>query len=153
MRSKKSKRKRKLKKQYKLLLLLVFLLLVLFLLFSQNTIDLTKKIIPNNTYYLASDKSKVKLYTYSDDTLEEASEFSRGIKVTSKEKFITYKEVKYKEVILNNKTYYVLSNNLSKNKNNIIKEKNMYVRIPSTILKDVDDSKIIEMTTKGQKLI
>lgn len=152
MRSKKSKRKRKLKKQYKLLLLLVFLLLVLFLLFSQNTIDLTKKIIPNNTYYLASDKSKVKLYTYNDDALEEASEFSRGIKVTSKEKYITYKEVKYKEVILNNKAYYVLSNNLSKNKNNVIKEKNMYVRIPSTILKDVDDSKIIEMTTKGQKL-
>ena len=153
MGSKRSNRKKKknLFKRKLLLLLLIIIIVGVLGLFIFNN-NLFNKVIPSYDMYLAGNNTKVEVYTLKEDILSDAIEMSRGVKVSTKNNYVTVNDTKYKEVFLNNKTYYVLDNYLVKNKKDVIKEDKMYVRIPSTIIENINDSKIVDMTNKGEEV-
>lgn len=152
--SKKKKRKnnKKIIRKIGAILFLLLLILILFLLFNQDTISKSKKIIKTETLYLSSNTNEVKIYKLQEEKLIETDSKTRGIKVTSKNKTLTSEDKIYKEIYLDNKTYYVSEENLTKDKNEIIKENNIYVKTPTTILKDLTTSEILAFSKKGESL-
>ena len=153
MRRKKNK-KRKLKKSVKLVLLLFLLVFVgsFFIYFSMNSKDSLIK-IKSVKVYLASDNNIVSsLIKDEEDNYIKGEDLVRGTEVITKNKIITYEDIKYNEVKYNDKIYYINTNNIATDKKDIVKEKKMYVKIPSTAVSDINDIKIVFSTSKGSEL-
>lgn len=102
--------------------------------------------------YVSSDINMIDLY---DDNLLKVSEIARGTEVEvydnksilNETKDITYVKIKY-----NKGTYYINKENLTNKKENIIKEKYVYVRTPVTIYKNLDEGTIGGLGKKGTRL-
>lgn len=98
--------------------------------------------------FLSSNTPLVNLY---DDNFNEIDSLYRGIEVIAKKELENNGD-KYYEITYNKKNYYVKKENLTKEKNEIIKEKEMYVRTPLTLYSDLDSINILGVIKKGEKL-
>lgn len=105
--------------------------------------------VVNKTYkYLANNENEITLYTldYNEDL-----KLIRGTKVEIIES-ITNENKDYYKIKYEDKEYLVFSENLVDNENEIILEKEMFVRTPVTIYETDDDIKILGVVKKGEKL-
>lgn len=153
MRRKKNK-KRKLKKWFKILLFFLFVLLlglvVIFFIMGDSKFI---RIYKDYDVYLASDTSVVhSLVKDEEDKYVDGEDLIRGTLVKTKNKTIVNEEVKYKEIFLNDKIYYVNTDNVVSSLKKTVLEKKMYVKIPSTAVNALDDIKIVFSTSKGDEL-
>jgi len=107
-----------------------------------------------DNYYIASDINKISLYTYDKEqkVMSEIDTIYRGTKVKSNKKNITVGDIKYTEIKLENKKYYVKENVLVENKKDTVKETTKYVRTSVTVYKNETESKIASFIKKGNKL-
>ena len=146
-----SKIKKK-KKRINSIMLLAILIIILIVIFNQDVIKIFKKSIAVETMYIASTNNEVEIYHLENDTLIKEKSIPRGTKITTKNNTINYEEIEYKEIFINNNTYYVTNNNLVKNKRDVVKEKIIYVRTPTSILKDLDSSQILSLAKKKDEV-
>lgn len=128
------------------IILLAIVVLLILSIFLKND---TKKEDKTNINYVSSETLSVKLY---DEDKNESTDIVRGSEVIAykyKEKVddIIFVKIKY-----DNKFYLINQDNLTTDRNNIIKEKEMYVRTNSTIYKDESSSKILSYVKKGERL-
>lgn len=140
---------RKIKKNVLVIGILILAVLVVLIGLSFVLKKGSKEEDKTNKSYVASETLKVKLY---DEEKNESIEIVRGSEVTAykyKEKVddIIYIKIKY-----DNKFYLINQDNLTNDKNNIIKEKEMFVRTNLTIYKDESSSKILSYAKKGERL-
>lgn len=147
--------KRNIKKIFLTFLILLVILLIICIPLNLKT-DKTRLKTNYKTMYISSDTTAVKLYklvtTDEKASLVEEKEITRGIEVKDTNKNISYNDDLYTCILLNNKNYYINKDNLTNNKENIIKEEYIYTKIATTILKSFDDIKIKGFTKKGEKL-
>lgn len=105
----------------------------------------TKQEKPIKENYLSSINKTVEIY---DENYNKIKELPRGTKIqeleTIKNENETYIKIKY-----DNQEYLVKEENLNEN---IIQEKEIYVRTPSTLYENETDGKILSFLTKGEKL-
>ena len=106
----------------------------------------TEKLVKN---YVSSELATVSLY---DLEYNQVTNIVRGSEVKTykyKEKVedTIYVKIKYEDEI-----YLIKEDNLTENKDEIIKEKELYVRTSSTVYKDADSSKIESFVKKGEKV-
>ena len=103
--------------------------------------------------YLASATDKVVLYKYNkeDNKLIKYKDIARGdkVKVLSSKEF---DKIKYSKIEYDEKKYFVNDSNLVDNKKKIVKEKIIYVRTASSVLKDLESGEISSLANKGDKL-
>lgn len=125
------------------LIIIIFLITMIFKL-------LLNVFAPSVTYYLASDTNEVTLY---NEKLNEIKKVSRGGKVNIFEnKYIFKDNKKYMEMKEDNKVVYVSLDNLVKNKHDVVLEKELYVQVSTSLLKDYNDAHIINLAKKGSKV-
>lgn len=105
----------------------------------------TKKqeIIKEN--YLSSTEQNVELY---DENYNKIKELTRGTKVIEKEK-IENEDETYIKIIYEDQSYLVKEQNLNEN---IVQEKNIFVRTPCILYENENDGKIISSINKGEQL-
>ena len=146
-----NKKKRKIKIGPIIIALLVLIIIVLT---AMKILDKGATSIIYKTYYLASTENSITLYTYNSETdkMEENDKFPRGTKIKSNNNIKTVGEVPYKEIILNDKTYYLSEIYLEENQKSVVKEKEKYVRTSVTVYKNELDSKIESFIKKGNKI-
>lgn len=139
------KKKRKLKKNIIISLLILFILVIVVIL-SNNKDD---EQISSDKSFVASNTPKVTLY---DLEYKESISISRGIEVET----YKFKEKRgddiYTEIRYEGNNYLINQNNLAQNKDDIVREKEMFVRTNLTVYKDIDSSKILSYIKKGEKL-
>ena len=146
----KRRKKRRLKLGKLLLCLLVLVLVIVGIIFLiKGTKKLTQKAL-----YLASDTNSVAIYTLDDkeNLIENKDGIARGTKVKTTGKTITKEDVTYSEFAYNDKKYYVQKAALVDNEKDSVKEKERYVRTPSTVYENEKDTKIKSYAKKGSKL-
>lgn len=145
------KKKINIKKIFIAIIILLFLCFGIFklLYFAKDNINIITK-----TYYITSSNSTVKTYQYNDESkkIEELNDIVRGTKVKSHNKIKVIDEVSYIEIIDGDKNYYVRKDDLTEDENNIVTEKEKYVRTSVTVYKNEKDSKIESFIKKGNKL-
>lgn len=140
------KQKRTLKFGASLLLLLLIVLGLFLFKWLLKPNNETK----NGEKYIASSSLTVSLY---DTEFNKVEEISRGTKIKKVKDNIKSEEgIKYVKIILNNKEYLVLEENLVKSEEQIVLETEMYVRTPVTVYKNNDTSEILSMLKKGTKV-
>lgn len=148
-------RKRKKKINFGRVIIAIILLLVIgfggmkALKFVKNNVNIITK-----EYYVTSSNSTVKTYQYNDETkkMGELDEIVRGAKVKTHNKIKTIDEVNYVEIINGENNYYIKKDDLTEDENNIVTEKEKYVRTSVTVYKNEKDSKIESFIKKGNKL-
>lgn len=148
---KKRRKKRKLK-----IGRLVIVILLLFILFAIGFFiikGLNKIVITSKTMFVSGTTSSVISFKLDDeDNLKEDEKLIRGIKVKSLNNKLTKDDIEYTEIEYNKEKYYVNSNNLVSNENEVVQEKEKYVRTSSTIYENDKDTKIKSFVKKGNKL-
>lgn len=148
-------RKRKKKINYGRVIIAIILLFIIgfggkkALEFVKNNINIITK-----EYYITSSNSTVKTYQYNDETkkMGELDEIVRGAKVKTHNKIKTIDGVNYVEIINGENNYYIKKDDLTEDENNIVTEKEKYVRTSVTVYKNEKDSKIESFIKKGNKL-
>lgn len=150
---KKYKKKRKIKKKIILLVILLLICSFTYIMINNNNIFSNTK-INKLTMFLASNTNEVVLYTYNkeEDNLEGSIKVVRGKKIITTDKYLEYNEKKYFPITIENTEYYVNEENLTENIKEIVKEKTMYVRTPTTVLKDSNTGEILSLADKGEEL-
>lgn len=135
-------------------LIIALLVLIIIALTALKILGKGATSIIYKTYYLASTENSITLYTYNSETdkMEESDKFPRGTKIKSNNNIKTVGEVPYKEIILNDKTYYLSEIYLEENQKSVVKEKEKYVRTSVTVYKNELDSKIESFIKKGNKI-
>lgn len=145
------KRKLKIGRIIIALAILVALIFLLFTLFNG-----TKKLIAKETTkYLASDTYNVTLYSYDSETkeLSENKTVVRGSEVKAKmDDKVNKDNNNYIKITLDKENYYVLDTNLVDEKEDVAKEKYIYVRTPASVLENLEDPKIVDQGAKGEKM-
>ena len=129
-----------------LFILIIFGLIGLLLIYVLKKEDV-KEVTELN--YISSETSEVVLY---DLEYKESIKINRGEKINvykfkEKKEDIIYVKIKYKDNF-----YLVNENNLTTNKEGIIKEKELFVRTNLTVYKDINSSKILSYIKKGEKV-
>lgn len=135
-------------------LIIALLVLIIIALTALKILGKGATSIIYKTYYLASTENSITLYTYNSETdkMEESDKFPRGTKVKSNNNIKIVSEVPYKEITLNDKTYYLSETYLEENQKSVVKEKEKYVRTSVTVYKNELDSKIESFIKKGNKI-
>ena len=143
-----AKKKRKLKKKKIFVLLVIVLIIILgiFLMPKKKGISIIKE--KTVKAFISSENVSVKLY---DSEYNEVSDIYRGSEVIKYNKNINVEDKTYNKIKYNNKTYYVLSDNVVLDEKDIIKEKELFVRTSTTIYKDTTN-KIESYVKKGERL-
>ena len=136
-------KKRKLRVGRFILLILIFFALAFLLAIIAKKL-LKKEMINIKTGYVASEKIEVQLY---DENYSEVETIIRGTEIKYIDKLI---ENEYYEI--ENKNLYILKQNITDTYENVVLEKEKYVRTPVTIYKENDSSKIESYAPKGSKL-
>ena len=146
MNKKRTKRKLKVGRILIAIFILVIMVLTIVFIFSRS-----KKIIVNKeTMYLASKDNMVSLYELDEeDKLNLSEDVVRGVKVNSLDKTINYEDKKYIKINYEDKVYYVNSDNLVKNMNEVVLEDKKYVRTSVTVYNNETDSDIASFIKKG----
>lgn len=136
---------------FRVVIAIVILLVVMVALFF--VIGKGSKIISKDIMYLASSDNMIKLYIQDEDgKLKEDKDLVRGTKVDSYKDVINYNDKEYVKIEYDKKVYYVSTDNLVKNKNDVVQEKIKYVRTSVTVYQNSEDSKIESFIKKGNKL-
>lgn len=142
------------KKKFKIRnIIILFISLSLIIYLGYTAVTLIPKIIDKYKVkpiisYLAGDTTPIKLY---DDEYNQVLELYRGTKVDRYEKEIINNEVTYNEVVYNETKYLVETNHLVLNYNEVIFEKELYIRTTSTIYEDSETPNIVGLIKKGNK--
>ena len=132
---------------FKILFILIIFGLIGLLLIYVFKKEVVKEVPELN--YISSETSEVVLY---DLEYKESIKINRGEKINvykfkEKKEDIIYVKIKYKDNF-----YLVNENNLTTNKEGIIKEKELFVRTNLTVYKDINSSKILSYIKKGEKV-
>lgn len=138
--------KRKVNKA-RVLIFILGVLIVSFIIFLLLK-GINKVVIKQNYRYLANNQSEITLYTLD---YNETLQIARGTKVEIIES-ITNENKEYYKIKYNNTEYLVFKENVVNSEDDIILEKEMYVRTPVTIYESEDSIKILGMAKKGEKL-
>lgn len=96
--------------------------------------------------YLSSSENTIDIY---DLEFNKIKELSRGTKIATQNEIIEQNEKKYIKINYENNEYLVLEENLD---DEIIKEKITYVRTPSVLYENNEESKILSYIQKGEEL-
>ena len=145
------KRKKRKLNVFRVVIAIVILLVVMVALFF--VIGKGSKIISKDIMYLASSDNMIKLYIHDEDgKLKEDKDLVRGTKVDSYKDAINYNDKEYVKIEYDKKVYYVSTDNLVKNENDVVQEKIKYVRTSVTVYQNSEDSKIESFIKKGNKL-
>jgi hypothetical protein len=127
----------------------VMLVSFLCFLILSKMFNIVKNVLPiKDTMYLSSDSTTVLIY---DENFNEVSTLPRGTKVEAKNK-VSNDEQNYYKVVYEKKEYYVKEENLTKNEEEIVKEKEMYVRTSLTFYESIDSINILGLIKKGEKV-
>ena len=148
-----SVRKRKKRKVniFRVVIAIVILLVVIVALFF--IIGKGSKIISKDVMYLASSDNMIKLYIQDEDVkLKEDNDLVRVTKVDSYKDTINDNDKEYVKIEYDKNIYYVSTDNLVKNENDVVQEKIKYVRTSVTVYQNSEDSKIESFIKKGNKL-
>ena len=135
----------------KLKILLIFLFLVILILIGFFLLT-NKKIIvkeKEDTYYLASTKQTVDLYDIEGN---KQNSIPRGKEVLLKTSDLNKEEKTLIPIKIDKKTFYVLKDNLEKERINIVKEKEAYIKTHATLYSDYEKGLINGVSNKGDKL-
>ncbi len=145
MKRKKSKRN----KMSKFLILILIFLIILAIVILKNSNIGKSKVDKTNIVYICSDENKTKLYDLKHNEVEDINRGTEVINYKYEEKVddITYTKIKY-----NGKYYLINNDNITKEKQDIVKEKEMYVRTNTTVYKDSNTAKILGLVKKGEKV-
>lgn len=152
--SKNKKRKRKLKKGRFILALviLVVIALLVFIVVRQGGKIISKEV----TKYLANNQVSVDLYNYDSESEEITlieEDVSRGQEVKAfMSEVIMKDDNEYVKIKIDDDSYYVDSDNLVDKKEDVVLEKEVYVRTASSILESTEEPKILGLANKGDKL-
>lgn len=138
--------KRKVNKA-RVLIFILGVLIVSFIIFLLLK-GINKVVIKQNYKYLANNQSEITLYTLD---YNETLQIARGTKVEIIES-ITNENKEYYKIKYNNTEYLVFKENVVNSEDDIILEKEMYVRTPVTIYESEESIKILGMAKKGEKL-
>lgn len=147
----KRKGKRKIKVSRVIIAVVILAVIVgsIILIFSKGS----NIVVSKKNLYLASEDNVVKLFVLDEnDNLKEEKELPRGTKVVSLKKEITKNEKKYTEVEYEKNNYYTESNYLVSKIEDVVLEKEKYVRTSVTVYQNEKDSKIESFIKKGNKL-
>ena len=151
--------KKKIKKPKTKIIPTILIILVIFAIICIpiTTKEHTQKLKNNyQNMYISGDVTSVKLYKLVQDEnsskLVEEKEISRGTEVKDTKKQVTHEEQTYNNIIIDDEKYYVAEENLSKTKEDIVKEEYIYIRSATTILENNKDIKISGLAKKGDKL-
>lgn len=111
--------------------------------------DILEK-VSDSTYtrYLAGDTNEISLMT---ENREDITLF-RGIEVKVLKETIEIKDKTYRLIEYEGKKYYVLESNLVEKKEDVVTEKELYVRTSATLYESTDSSKIKGFIKKGSKI-
>ena len=133
--------------------ILLLLIIGIFFLINKGFKNIKETIVLND-YYIASDSNKITIYTLNEETglMEKTDNMLRGTKVKSNDKTINDENIKYIEIVFDDKIYYVEDGTLVKNEKDVVKETTKYVRTSVTIYKNETESKILSFIKKGNKL-
>lgn len=136
---------------FRVVIAIVILLAVIVALFF--IIGKGSKIISKDVMYLASSDNMIKLYIQDEDgKLKEDKDLVRGTKVDSYKDTINDNDKEYVKIEYDKNIYYVSTDNLVKNENDVVQEKIKYVRTSVTVYQNSEDSKIESFIKKGNKL-
>lgn len=146
------KRKKHKLKIFRILIATILLVAITF--FLLKLVDFTKEKIIIKEYYLASTTNIITLYKYDEETsqMKEIDKAYRGTKIKSSDKNKMVADINYTEITMDENNYYVKKDNLEEKKENVIKEKTLYVRTSATIYENEKDSKISSFIKKGNDL-
>ena len=152
-----SSNKKRIKKSiFKKLILLISLINILIALsiIVPRILPNAPSIIKPKTYYIASSTPTIDLYKYDNETekIEKVKEITRGKEVTSKNISKKIDEKIYLQISIDNKTYYILKENLVSNIKDIVLEKEKYIRTSVTVYKNSKDADISSFIKKGDKV-
>lgn len=151
------------KKKVKLKTKNTFLIFIVFIIFIGGCIFIFKNQDSKSIFnvkkdgYIASDRSKVivkelKIDDNKEEKLDDGIELTRGTKISyleSKKKKIEDQE--YIEFTYQDKTYYILTSNVVSKKEDVVLEKELYVRTSFNLLKDMDGG-LSTLLKKGDKV-
>lgn len=144
------KRKKRKVNVFRVVIAIVILLVVMVALFF--VIGKGSK-ISKDVMYLASSDNMIKLYIQDEDgKLKEDKDLVRGTKVDSYKDTINDNDKEYVKIEYDKNIYYVSTDNLVKNENDVVQEKIKYVRTSVTVYQNSEDSKIESFIKKGNKL-
>ena len=108
-----------------------------------------KKVIYEDGY-VAGNQNEIIVY---NEDFKEQSKVIRGTKVIVKKKdILDDNNKKYYQIEIDEKDYLILSDNISNDSKDVIREKELYVRTPVTLYESSENSKIISLIKKGQKV-
>lgn len=147
----KRKGKRKIKVSRVIIAVVILAVIVgsIILIFSKGS----NIVVSKKNLYLASEDNVVKLFVLDEnDNLKEDRELPRGTKVESLKKEITKSEKKYTEVEYEKNRYYTENKYLVAKLEDVVLEKEKYVRTSVTVYQNEKDSKIESFIKKGNKL-
>ena len=104
--------------------------------------------------YLASVEPMVTLYTFAEEGAVPHAEVVRATQITAYPNCVEQRDgVDYMKVVYQGVTCYVPTDNLAVSADDVVREKEVWVRTPTTILRDVESSKIAGFADKGAKLV
>lgn len=145
------RRKRKLKIKRLLIAIIALSIVVISVFFLIKGI--AKISVKSKNMYISSTTNTIATYVLDEkENLIESENLVRGTKVKSKDKIITKEEAEYNEFIYQEKKYYIKKGSLVENKDDVVLEKERYVRTPVTIYENEKDTKIKLYAKKGSKL-
>lgn len=135
-------------------ILIAVIFLISIFIAVKNLFNHATSVFAVNEYYISSEKNEVSLYTYDQkkQIMNEDETIYRGTNVELKNKTKIIEDIKYYEIKYKDKLYYVKENELTENKEEIVKETTKYVRTSVTVYKTEKDSKIESFIKKGEQL-
>ena len=143
MRTKKRKKRRI---KFFLTLIVIVAIVVVCYIYKDSLFKTPEEAFKN---YVASSELTVPLY---DEEYKESKKLIRGTEVEMYEKEYVNEDKKYKKVKYEDNFYMVNVENLVDKIEDVVKEKELYVRTNLTLYKEEDSSKINSFVKKGEKL-
>lgn len=138
---------KKVKRRFKSKNFIIIISIIMLLVFSFSFYQLYKHKKTKEKAYLGSETLVVTLY---NDELKGVEEVIRGSEVVVFANQI--KDEKYIKVKYQNKDYYVLKDNIVANLEEVVFEKEVYVRTSYNINKNLDSVSLLALANKGDKL-
>lgn len=106
-------------------------------------------LVKGGKMYVASTTTTVPLYTLE---YQEDGTIIRGTEVKVEGDKVVNEEKEYYKITFNKKDYYVLAEYLVEKKDEVVKEKEMYIRTALTFYKNEKDIDILGLIKKGEKV-